>query len=259
MSYNVQVGQGGYLGWKLLERTATNQRAVFERSPTIQRSREYAAEKLPQVTNADALVSDYRLLNVALRAFGLEGDIHNRLFIKKILEADPEDSSSLVNRLSDKRYLKLNQAFGMGGSGEPAADVDKILDLYVARSFERNIGERHQEIELALNARRDLPDLASADKTENTKWYQILGSQPLRKVFEGAFGLTKTFGQLPIDRQVEEMKTRLERLTGDASLAQFSDPAKLENLLKTYLLRSSVTADATSSPYAAALTILRGY
>lgn len=261
MSYTVQVGQGGYLGWKLLERTATTQRAAFERDPQIQRSRDYVAQKLPQVRTAEQLVSDYRLLNVTLRAFGLEADVNNRLFIRKVLEADPEDSSSLVNRLSDKRYLNLNKAFGMGkGDGTAAgADVDKVLDLYVSKSFERNIGTRHQEIELALNARRELPALAAAESSDNTKWYQILSSQPLRKVFEGAFGLGSTFGRLPLDRQVEEMKTRLDRLTGSGSIAQFGAPEKLESLLKTYLLRSGMNSGGAITPYSAALTILRGY
>lgn len=35
MTYNVQLGSGGYLGWKLLQRTADRQRAVFEKDPQI--------------------------------------------------------------------------------------------------------------------------------------------------------------------------------------------------------------------------------
>ncbi|MDT1061440.1 DUF1217 domain-containing protein [Paracoccus sp. CPCC 101403] len=262
MTYQVQVGQGGYTGWKLLERTAETQRATLARDPEILRSRTYFAEKLPQVKTADQMVSDYRLLNVALRAFGLEADMKNRLFIKKVLEADPNDSNSIVNRLSDKRYLNLNKALGMGQAGgatESAADVGAILDLYVSKTFERNIGDRYQEIELALNARRELPALAESGSSDNTKWYQILGSQPLRKIFEGAFGLGSTFGRLPVDRQVDEMKTRLEKMTGSSSVAQFAEPEKLENLLKTYLLRSSINSGASATPYSAALTILRGY
>ncbi|SMO92008.1 DUF1217 domain-containing protein [Paracoccus laeviglucosivorans] len=262
MSYLVQAGSGGYLGWKFLERTADTQRITFEKGAQIQRSRDYFSEKMPNVKQADELVSDYRLLQVALRAFGLDGDINNRLFIRKILESDPNDETSLVNKLSDKRYLSLNKAFGLSeaGTADPnkAPDVNEILDLYVTRSFEKNIGERYQEIELGLNARRELPILAASTSSENTKWYQILGSKPLRKVFEGAFGMSASFGQLPIDRQVEEMKTRLERMTGSADISQFTAPEMAEALLKNYLLRSQISSISISSPYAAALTILRG-
>ncbi|MDS9466070.1 DUF1217 domain-containing protein [Paracoccus sp. MBLB3053] len=261
MSYLVQAGNGGYLGWKILERTASVQRAVLEKDAQITASRDYFAERLPQVTAAEDLVSDYKLLSVALRAFGLDNDIGNRQFIRRVLEADPDDSSSLVNRLSDKRYLRLNKALGLGSGTEPASDrmdSGSILDLYVTRSFEKNVGSSHAEIELALNARRELPELAKSDSAENTKWYQIIGSTPLRKIFEGAFGLSSSFGQLDVDRQVEELKLRCEQMTGSSDPSQFIETGAVEDLIKTYLLRSQFSSGSVYSPFSTALAILNG-
>ena len=144
MTYNVQLGSGGYLGWKILERTADRQRAAFEKSTEIQSSRDYFANYLAKIENADDLVSDYKLLKVALRAFGLDGDIRNRAFIKKVMEADPDDKNSIVNRLTDKRYLELNQAFNFGSEAvNQKVDVQTVSALYLARSFEKSIGENH--------------------------------------------------------------------------------------------------------------------
>lgn len=268
MSYAVQLGMGGYLGWKLLERTADKQMTTFQNDLQIRRSSDYFAEKMPAVKQADELVSDYRLLQVALRAFGLDNDIANKAFITKVLEADPSDSDSFVNRLSDKRYLSLNKALGLTatsvgtagntpGNAQAAPDIDAILDLYVTRSFEKNIGERHQEIEIAMNARRELGQMAKSDVSNNAKWYQILASKPLRQVFEGALGLGSSFGRMPIDRQHSEIQIRLERLTGSSDVSQFADPENLEKVLKYYLIRSQINNVDVSSPYAAALTILR--
>lgn len=89
MTYNVQVGTGGYLGWKLLERTSERQRAIFEKDPQIQNSRDYFTQNISKVEDAEDLVSNYKLLSVALRAFGMDDDLKNRAFIKKVLEADP--------------------------------------------------------------------------------------------------------------------------------------------------------------------------
>lgn len=261
MTYNVQIGSGGYLGWKVLERTAERQRAVFEQDMQIRNSRDYFSENITNVSGAEELVSDYKLLNVALRAFGLDADIGNRAFIKKVLESDPSDSKSIVNKLSDKRYLSLNKAFGFGSSNSspPASmDVSGILDMYVSRSFEKNIGERYEEIELALNAQRELPSIASNSSSANAKWYQIIASKPLRKIFEGAFGLDSSFGQIPVDRQLAELQKRFERLTGTTDIAELSKPESLSKLLKNYLLRSQLSESTTSSPYSIALTILRG-
>jgi hypothetical protein len=112
MSYNVQVANGGYLGWKILERTAETQKAVFAKSAEMQRSRDYFVQNISKIQSAENLVGDYKLLSVALRAFGLDDDMNNRFFIRKVLEADPQDETSLVNRLPDKRYQKLNAASG---------------------------------------------------------------------------------------------------------------------------------------------------
>ena len=260
MTYSVQLSGGGYVGWKLLERTGAAQKAVLAHDPQIERSVDYFSEKMPGVATADELVSDYKLLNVALRAFGLDADAKNRIFIRKVLEADPDDSASLVNRLTDKRYLALNKALGLTQTSatDEQADVAGIVDLYVTRSFEKNVGERYPEIELALNAQRELPSLATRDSSANTKWYQIIGSTSLRKIFDGAFGLGTSFARLPVDRQAAEFGARLEKMTGSADPAQFTDPAKVGQLIKTYLLRTQAASSTSLSPYAAALTILGG-
>ncbi|MTH32988.1 DUF1217 domain-containing protein [Paracoccus limosus] len=260
MTYNVQLGSGGYLGWKLLQRTADRQRAVFEKDPQIQNSRDYFAQNIASVTEADDLVSNYKLLSVALRAFGLDDDLNNRAFIKKVLEADPSDGKSIVNRLSDKRYLKLNQAFGFGSGAagdRKKLSIASIADLYVSRSFEKNIGQQHEEIELALNAQRELPGIIARNSSDSTKWYHIAASTPLRKVFEGAFGFPATFARLPVDRQVSEMKTAMSRMFGSPSPAALSKPENMDKVIKSYLIRSQINESAIATPYAAALTILR--
>lgn len=261
MGYNVQVADGGYLGWKLLERTLDSQKQVFSKSAEIQRSRDYFVENISKVEAAEDLVGNYKLLSVALRAFGLDDDINNKYFIRKVLEADPDDKSSLINKLPDKRYEQLNAAFKLWNTPAPegtttTVDSKAITDMYVTRSFERNIGERHQEIEISLNAQRELKTLAEVDLSQKAKWYQIVGSKPLRKVFEGAFGLSSHFANLPIDRQVAELKSRTERLMGSSDIDQFSDSAKLDHLLKYYLIRNQAAQSASMSRYSSALAIL---
>lgn len=260
MTYIVQAGSGGYLGWKLLQRTSERQREIFEKDPQIQNSRDYFAQNISAVKDADDLVSNYKLLSVALRAFGLDDDLNNRAFLKKVLESDPSDSKSMVNRLTDKRYLQLNQAFGLNASDGDAAktiDIDGISELYVTRSFEKNIGEQHEEIELALNAQRELPTLVARSSSDNTKWYQITGSKALRTIFEGAFGFPSTFANMPIDRQVEELKSGMTKMFGSADISALSDTKNIDKLVKTYLIRSQINSAGISTPYSTALTILR--
>ncbi len=259
MTYNVQVGNGGYLGWKLLERTLDTQKSAFGKSPELQISRDYFVENISKVNSAEDLVKNYKLLNVALRAFGLDDDLNNKFFIRKILESDPKDEASLVNRLPDKRYAKLNAAFAFWKKPDEAADkmpAETIMDMYTQRSFEKNIGQQHQEIELALNAKRELAEIANSAVSNDTKWLQIIGSKPLRKVFEGAFGLGQSFASLQIDRQLSEFKARADRMMGSADIGQFADSDNVEKLTKHYLLRNQIAAAGVSSRFSIALTLL---
>ena len=162
MTYNVQVGNGGYLGWKLLQRTLDTQQSVFSRSTELQRSRDYFTENISTVRSAEDLVKNYKLLGVALRAFGLDDDLNNRFFIRKVLEADPQDKTSLVNRLPDKRYAKLNAAFAFWDTPNATAGklpAETIADMYTMRSFEKKYwatasGNR-TSIECQARARRN--------------------------------------------------------------------------------------------------------
>ncbi len=258
MTYTIQVGNGGYVGWKVLERTMSRQREAFSRNTSTTADRSYFIERMPNVRGADDLIRDYRLMAVTLRAFGLDADINNKFFIKKVLESNPDDRSSLVNRLSDKRYLKLNQALGLNHSEvHNATRVQTILAQYEERSFEKNIGERYPEIELALNAQRELPQIASLEISENAKWYQILGSKPLRQIFEKAYGLGSNFSSLPIDRQLMEIKSKAKINSGNESVGQFQAAETRESLLRRYLLRNHISVSSESSSFTTALTILR--
>lgn len=242
MAYDVQVGSGGYIGWKLLERTMTRQRALFAKNTAEQASRDYFTKRMPQISSADDFVRDHKLMTVALRAFGLDDHIKSKSFIRKILEANPQDNGSIVNRLNDKRYLKLNQALHSEKNifGVKFANISAILSDFDARSFERNIGKHHAEIEIALTARRELSKIASSDAGIDTKWYQILSSKPLRKIFEVTLGLGERFSNLPLERQLSDIKKKTARLTGSNDPSQFQSSAAIENIIKKFLLINQI-------------------
>lgn len=260
MSYNVHVANGGYIGWKVLERTIEQQKTAFSRSLKLTQSRDYFSKNIENASSAKDVTSDYKLLSITLRAFGLDDDINNKFFIEQILNSDPEDEKSLINKLSDKRYKDLSVSLGFGSTSKNdtsgKVSADDIYDMYITRSFEKNIGEQHPEIELALNAQRELPKLAGNASSNDTKWLQIIGSKPLRKIFEGAFGLSDHFGKLPIDRQLSEFKRILEKETGSSDINQFTDDTKLDNIIKRYLLRTQVSLNTKFNKLSTALALL---
>lgn len=250
MSFTPVLPFGGFNGWAFLQRTKADQQAVFDRTPQNQRLADHARERLASVGSAEELVSDRRLLTVALGAFGLDEEINNRFFIRKVLESPRDDEKALANRLSDKRFQKLSQAFGFGEAGGPpprSADfAEKLVTAWQTRSFEIAVGESDNTMRLAMNAERELGELAASTSGKNVLWYTIMGNPPLRTVFEGALNLPTSFGRLPVERQLDDLKTRARRMFGSDEVAQFADPAKREALVRKFILRSEAQATATN-------------
>lgn len=258
MTYAVMVGNGGYTGWKLLERTADIQRQAVREEPQMKASRDYFVTRVENVKSADDLVSDYRMLKVALSAFGLEGDIRNKAFIKKVLESDLTDEASFANKLTDKRYLKMADSLGLGGaeSGKISDNATSIFDNYIESIFQSRVGDQDGNLRLALNAQKELGEIAKSSSSENIFWYTVIGSKPLRSVFEGAFNLPASFGRVSVDRQLSELKDRAERMFGTSDPKIFLETENIEAVIRNFLLRSQINSSTTTNRFSAAAALL---
>lgn len=263
MTFTAVVPLGGLGGWRFLTRTEDAQRASLARDPVIRRDVDYFRAKIGGVRTADDLVSDRRLLSVALGAFGLDADINNRAFIRKVLDDGTLTTGALANKLADKRYLELSKAFGFGDFAVPRTQLsdfsDKIIASYEARQFETAVGTQDSDLRLALNARRELAVLAARPVSENARWFAVLGSAPLRQVFQSALGLPASFAAIDIDQQLSVLKDRAGRILGNSAIAQFTDPDKVEGLVRRFLLRSQAQGDrfGAAGGQSAALSLLQ--
>lgn len=262
MSFQPVLPLSGYAGWGFLKRTMARQQAVQQALPAQQRDEAYFRDRIGKADTAEKLVSDKRLLRIALTAFGLEGDVDSKAFVQKILEGGTLKEDSLANKLADKQYQKFAAAFGYGDFSVPRTRLStfaaEILTQYRARSFETAVGAQNNTFRLAMNAERELPVLAAKASSMDAKWYTILGSAPLREVMQTALGLPKSFSAIDIDQQVSVLKTRAESVFGSADPAQFKEPKAMDALVRRYLLQSDIRAQATSSsPAARALALLQ--
>ena len=241
MTYTPVLPISGYAGWTVLNRTMAAQTAAFNKSPEIKRDEDYFLAKIGSVKTADQLVNDPRLLKVALGAFGLDADISNKAFIKKVLADGTVSSSALANKLSDKRYQQFSAAFGFGLSTPSTQLSDfgaKIVKAYKSREFETAVGNQDEDLRLALNAQREVADLAGKATSDTTKWYTILGNTPLTTVFQKALGLPSSTGSLNLDQQLTIYQSKLKSVFGSGGVGQFTDSTKVDALIKRFLVRS---------------------
>jgi len=252
VTFQAVIPVSGLAGWAFLKRTMAAQQATMQASSAMQRDEGYFRDRIARIASARELVDDRRLLRITLESFGLEADVDARAFIRKILEGGTADPKALANRLADKRYRSLAEAFDFSDPTAPPTRrkgfADEILSLRRARRFEVAVGETDNDLRLALNAERELAALASSSMGENAKWFTLMGNQPLREVIEGAFGLPSSFGRLDVDRQLRTLKQQAQRRFGASSLDQFAEPDRMNRLVRDFLVRRQAASPAPASP-----------
>lgn len=261
MSFQPIIPFGGVAGWSFLQNTKAAQREAFEAAPAMERDTAYFTENIASVKTAADLVGDYRLLKVTLGAFGLDDDLPNKAFIQKVLEEGSLNSDSFANRMVDKRYLALTEAFGfdLGTPNTQLSDfASEIVDSYNTRQFEIAVGEQDTDMRLSLALERDLGEIVAADNTADGKWYSILGNEPLLTVFQTALNIPVEAAGLDIDDQVTLLRNRTATVFGDGEIDQFTDQARVEELNRSFLVRSQIKAlSGGMSSGAIALTLLQ--
>ncbi|SEL26615.1 Protein of unknown function [Roseovarius nanhaiticus] len=261
MSYQPIVPTGGLIGWGYLSRTLETQTGNFAKNPEIVRDTEYFTQNINSVRSAEGLVSDRRLMRVALGAFGLQSDIDSRAFIQKVLEGGTEEPTALANRLSDDRYAEFARAFGFGNPGGARTAsptwAQSIVSKFQRQQFEVAVGNQDESMRLAMDAQRTMPEIGALSGTDETKWFKIMASPPLRQVFETALGLPAAFGQADLDIQVTEFADRAQRQLGIDDLSKLSDPEVQDAVIRRFLLRDQVASFSQQSSGAIALTLLQ--
>ncbi|WP_179380962.1 DUF1217 domain-containing protein [Jannaschia marina] len=261
MTFQPFVPLGGLAGWRFLQNTVETQRAAHGDGAVLQRDLAYFRENIGSVATAEDLVSDFRLLSVALGAFGLSEDINAHFLIRTVLEEGTIAPDALANRLSDKRYRDLSRAFGFGDFDTPNTQLsdfaDRIAARYKEQRFEVDMGRTSDTMRLALTAQRELPAIAAGDASNRTKWFTLMGTPPVRKVMEVALGLPTAIGTLPIDKQLEVFQERARALFGTDDLPQLVAEGRLDRILDRFTaLDDSASGVNVTSP---ALVLLRGF
>ncbi|QQA42986.1 DUF1217 domain-containing protein [Pelagovum pacificum] len=262
MTFRPAVPLSGYAGWQFLQRTLEIQKQAFESSAPISRATNYFRENIANITSLDEFMADRQLVQVALGAFGLDKDVNSTAFIRKVLEEGSIDSGSFANRLSDKRYLSLSKAMGfgdVGGAGRTWYEgfPEEILNKYQDRQFELAVGETNEDMRLALNLSDGIDQVLTLHQTSNARWFGIMGSPPLRSVFETALGFSTSFGRIDIDQQRDQLMDRSKAVLGTDEPADFSKPEVQEKLIRLFLIRSEANAIAANGGANTALALVQ--
>ncbi|WP_372886865.1 DUF1217 domain-containing protein [Shimia sp.] len=242
------TGLSSNLALNLIDATKDRQLETMQKEPVHARAESVFRERIGAITTPEELVQDFEVYSFVMRAFDLEDQIFGKGMMRKILESDPDDDTSLVNRLTDSRFTELHEAMGFTtGAGPQVPDftdeawVQDIVDRYYQTAFINANDAENETVGTVLHFRDTVAEIST--------WYDVLKDTDLTQFFQVALGLPSEMSGLDVDKQFEILAEKFD-------IAKLSDPAELKKLESRYVAISDAL-NQTASVNNAALSILQ--
>ncbi|CUH79810.1 hypothetical protein TRM7557_02587 [Tritonibacter multivorans] len=280
MTFTPYIPSQGIAGWNFLQSTYDRQFEAFSQSGDLSNDTDYFLENIGAVQTSEDLLNDRRLLQVAVKAFGLQEEVDYRALLERVLNEGTTASDALANTLDDQRYVELSEAFGFGpGQSLKTADkgaMQSVVDAFNTSSFEEAIGEQDEVMRNALFAQRSFPELLGdtiqeegsegslrdnavseflariggdpeeeEDRTLEEKWQEMLNRDSLDEFFNTAFSLGNSVLTMDDDERIEAYMDSAEELLGTSDPAIFFAPENAANV--TALFTAQARREGTMS------------
>lgn len=217
------------------------------KQPDVKRETDYYTQNIQKVKTVDDFLSDTRLFNYAMKAYGLEDMSYAKGMMRKIL-TDADYATGLV----DKRYQQFAAAFNFNKYGDKATSqtsaTTAAVNKYMQQTLETQVGDQNEGTRLALYFTRTVGAMAKNDTLSKDGWaYQLISDKALSTVVYTALGIPDSVRGSDVEAQKRLLESRL-------SYDDLADPAKLEK----FIGRFSAMYDAKNQPQVSpALTLLQ--
>lgn len=209
--------------------------------------------------SVEEFFEDPRLYLAAIDLFGLSQGADAISYTRRALASDPDVPTSPISLASDPRYSLLQKALNFEDPDQaftyPAGFVDAIVDNYISRKFEVAVGEQDNTMRVSLSFERDLGAVIERTRSNDSRWFGVMSQPPLRAVFEAAFGLPSSFGQLDINQQLGIFKDRAERFLGTSDVGDMLLSENLETLERRYLGAQASSAGGVATANVASILL----
>jgi hypothetical protein len=199
-------------------------------------------DRIGTISSVKELQDDYEVYSFVMKTFGLEEEIYAKAMNAKIMTSDPDDRTSLVNRLTRSSFKSLNETMGFEVDGltdgrfESTAWVDSMVDRYVEQRLIDNQTNTNKSVGVALDFERKASGL--------TSWYKVLSDKDVSGMLRVALGIPGEVATGDIDAQKKIFERKM-----DIKDLQDSDIQK--SLIRKYAAISDANNAALRTPNAA--------
>lgn len=225
-------GLGSQLALNFIDATKDRQMESLRNEARHQRDADAFLERITSITSPEEFVQDYEVYSFVMKAFDLEDQIFGRGMIRKVLESDPLDDTSLVNRLTNVNLGELHGALGFTTPDGPQVPdfsdptwQQGIVDRYFETVFLNENNDQNATVGTVLEFRSKVAEIDS--------WIDVLKDREMGEFFRTALGLPSQMGTLDIDQQERIFESRYD-------ITKLTDPDEVQSLITRYVAISDV-------------------
>lgn len=218
-------GLSPFVGINLVRENREIFEADVQRDPTSKREIEAFRDRISNIGTIDELVNDYQVFSFVMKAFGMEQEIYAKAMMKEIITSDTEDSSSLVNKLTDSKYTDINTVLGFSTDGIASdnfldADwIDGMVERFTDQRLIDTQSDENVSVGLALSFEQKISSMDN--------WYKVLADEEMSTFFTTAFGLPDEFDNANIDAKKAMFEKRMP-------IEDLQDPEVQERLIRQF-------------------------
>lgn len=225
------------------EQNETKDVAAAAATPQVARAISAFTTAVQDASSPSELLSNPTVMQVLLTANGLGDQVPYTALAEKTLLSNPSDPQSLVNQLSDSRWLPVVQTYDFANQGlsviQNPTVIAAVANGYAEYTWRASLDAVTPGLSNALTFRSEASGVTSVD--------QILGDPVMFQVVTGALGIPEQIVFQPLAAQQQAISSRLD-------IGQFQNPQFVETFVQRYLISQQANAaGSVTSPSLEAL------
>ena len=223
-------------GYLTIANNLSRYKAMTANDPLVAQATRYFQANISAIKTPKQLVSNTRIFNYVMNAFGLHDMTYAKALIQKVLEQGTSRPEALANKLNNPNILALANAFNFPLYGDlttqTIAATSGVVGKYVMQALENDEGKQNPGVQLALYFQQNASMIRDG--------YSILADKNLLTVVQTALGISPYTSLENIDRQAKQFN-------GLLTYSDFQDPTKVRNFLERFTAQYDVVNPAVSS------------
>jgi hypothetical protein len=224
------------LDLKLAEQNQTAEIAKEGKNPIVVRDLAAFTKGVVSAKNLNTALQNPDVLKVLLTANGMADQMQYTALATKVLQSDPTDPNSLVNKLSDPRWKTLATTYnlatkGLAGLQDPTAR-SQLANAYERVTWLNSLDKATPGLAQAMQFKQQASKITSVD--------QILGDPINWEVVLTALGIPQQIAFQSMSAQEQAVSRRLD-------IKKLQDTNFVNNLTDQYLLSKRQQSQSTSA------------